>query len=87
MDQAFISNANHLLGNVWTFVKDIAGVHGSNLTKSWLVANEVHVLQRPSNSADLKIIENIWGQKARKIYAHKRQYLSVSGLSNAFQIA
>lgn len=87
LEQALLPDATQRYGDIWTFVQDNASIHSSNYSKSWLEANDVHVLQWPAKSPDLNIIENVWGTMARKVYAHGRQYSNVGELSDAIQIA
>lgn len=67
----------------WTFMQDNAPIHRSASTKSWMEANGVKLLTWPALSPDLNPIENLWGWLVRKVYAHGRQFKSVSELKLA----
>lgn len=49
-----------VLGKHMTFVHDIAAVHMSHRVKGWFDQNEISVINFPSESSDLNIMENIW---------------------------
>lgn len=64
----------------WTFQQDNASIHSSTLTKKWFEDNSLRVMPWPFRSADLNPIKNVWGWLARQVYAHNRQFSTVSEL-------
>ena len=62
------------------FQNDGASCHSAQKTQLFLTANNVSVLEWPSQSPDLNIIENIWAVMARQLRGHRfptRDFLSV----------
>lgn len=66
-EQALITNATQRFGIICTFVRDNTNDHASHCSKSWLQANDVHVLQSPVESSNLNTIEILWVAIARKM--------------------
>ena len=62
----------------YIFMQDNAPIHCSGSTKSWLEVNQVQTLPWPPLSPDLNPIENLWGWLTRRVYAHGRQFCSIS---------
>ncbi|CAJ0964138.1 unnamed protein product, partial [Mesorhabditis belari] len=52
-------------------------------SKSWLQSKQVHFLDWPVCSPDLKPIEDLWGMLARRVYGNSTQYANVQALKDA----
>ena len=52
----------------WVFQQDHAAIHTARLVQQWFREENIQVLEWPSNSPDLNIIENLWGWLSRNIY-------------------
>lgn len=74
-------------GKNWIFQQDNASIHASRETNAFFEAKNVRILQWPSKSPDLNIIENLWGDLARAVYASGRQFNNVSELKLAITSA
>jgi hypothetical protein len=57
------------------------------LISSWLKEENIDVLEWPSESPDLNILENVWGRLFRQLYGNDQQYHNVGQLTNAIQAA
>lgn len=82
-----LPKADRLFGENWTFQQDNSSVHSSSYTKQWMESNDIDLLDWPAKSPDLNIIENVWGQLARDVYADGKQYENVKDLENAIWVA
>ena len=58
-----------LQGNRFIFQRDNATVHTAKVVKSYFAANNIPLLEWPARSPDMNIIENLWGDVARVVYA------------------
>ena len=70
-------------GNSALFQHDNASIHASRMTKKWLEAEQVSIMDWPSRSPDLNPIENLWSFLARKVYEDSKQYNSTNELEKA----
>ena len=71
----------------FVFMQDNASVHTATLTEEWLNNQDIDTLPWPVKSADLNIIENVWSEMVRIMYANNRQYNSVDELKDAINRA
>lgn len=76
---------NH--GENFAFQLDNAAVHRSRYTLSCLTARNIEVMQWPSRSSYLNLIENIWGLFPRKVYGSGKQYINIATFRNAVEVA
>jgi hypothetical protein len=53
--------------------------HAARLVSSWLEEN-INLLEWPSVSPDLNILENVWGWFFRQLYGNGKQYHNVGQL-------
>ena len=68
-------------------MQDNARCHISSDTKLWLQRNEIPVLDWPTYSPDLNLIENLWGTLTNVVYAEGKQYKKIKDLEIAVQLA
>jgi len=59
------------LGLHWNLQQDSDPKHLSNSTKAWLQKKSRKILQWPSQSLDLNLIENIWWDLMKAVAARK----------------
>jgi hypothetical protein len=55
-------------------MQDGASPHRAESTTEWLEDNDVTKIEWPTYSPDANIMENIWGNMARLVYADGRTY-------------
>jgi hypothetical protein len=65
----------------WVFQHDHAAVHTARLVSSWLEEENINVLEWPSVSSDLNILQNVWGWFFRQLYGNGQQYHNVGQLT------
>ena len=58
-------------------------MHTSKVVIDWFKEQNIKILEWPSLSPDLNIIENMWGELSRRVYGHGKQYSSKSELKAA----
>lgn len=63
------------MGRTWTFQHDNDPKHKAKSTCHWLQQNKVKVLEWPSQSPDLNIIEPLWGDLKRAVHARQPKNL------------
>lgn len=71
---SLFSFGSHLGGSKWKFQQDNAPSKASKSTKDWFKNEKIHALSRPSRSADLNLIENLWGYLSHQVYEKNKQY-------------
>lgn len=69
------------------FQQDNAPCHSSAMTKNWFREKKCELLEWPSLSPDLNIMENVWGFLVRKVYGGNRQYGTINELKLAINQA
>lgn len=52
-------SVNDVMGDSWTLKQNNAPIHTATHTTEWLEANNLHGLDCPARSPNLKIIENV----------------------------
>ena len=58
----------------YTFQQDLAPIHTSTETKDCLMDMEILILPWVFKSPNLNLIENLWGDISRMVYANGKQY-------------
>lgn len=69
------------VGDICTFM-DGACVHSSDYSKKWISGKDVDVLDWPSRSPDLNVIENFWPIVSRAVYINGRKYHYIEELQD-----
>lgn len=69
------------------FQQDNASPHVSRESKQWFAEQNITVMDWPSKSPDLNIIENVWGLMIRDVYNDGRQYNDLDELETAIRVA
>ena len=74
---------HRIIGDKWVLQQDNSSIHTSNLVKDWVNCHNVTLLDWPSLSPELNIIENVWSHLVRMVYSNGRQYNSTNELKIA----
>lgn len=85
IENVLIDFGDDLWGETWIFQQDNAAIHSSNQTKSFFASRNTEVLEWLAISPDLNPIENLWGILSQRVYAHGRQFDSLSHRKVAIQ--
>ena len=80
MRNHLLPNAENLAGENWIFKQDNASIHVSKYSKKWFSDQKINLVDWPTKSPDLNLIENLWGILLRKVYSNGRQFHSVPQL-------
>lgn len=76
LEENLHSSARNLrMGRTWTFQHDNDPKHKAKSTCQWLQQHKVKVLEWPSQSPDLNIIEPLWGDLKRAVHARQPKNL------------
>lgn len=78
-----LPGAHRCFAEKWGFQQENISVHASNFNKPLLGSFDVDVLELPTKSSDLNIIDNVWRKLARAACAVGRQYNCVADLGAA----
>lgn len=80
-----LPNAKFLAVENFKYQQDNAPIHSSNSTKNWFQDNNVETLNWPPKSPDLNPTENLWGDRARRVYANGRHFTSSIELKSTIE--
>lgn len=83
LQNSLIPIVDVLHGDNWIFQQYNAAVHTTNVTNWFLEANNIELMDWPTKSPDSKILKNVWGVLAHRVYAGGRQLCCVTYLQNA----
>ena len=82
LEMYFLPFAERIGGNDWILQQDNCTIHVSKQMKEWFAAENIKVLDWPSVSPDLNIIENMWSELSRRVYSNGRQFSTIKELKS-----
>ena len=80
LEKYLVPFSGRICGEGWLFQQDNCSVHTSKLMAMWFEAENIAVIDWPSLSPDFNIIENMWAELVRRVYANGRQFSTVAEL-------
>lgn len=82
LEGVLVEHGDQIAGPDWILQQDNASIHASVETRTFLTERNITVMDFPSISPDMNIMETVWGILARKVYANERQFQTVNDLRN-----
>jgi len=83
LQQHLVQQAVNVVGPTFVFQQDCASIHTAKVVQEWFRQNDIAVLDWPSKSPDLNIMENLWGLLVRRVYANGKQFDTRAELKTA----
>lgn len=86
LEDALMTVVDDEVGEIWTLEQNGSSLNRSKYTKKCLSDKDVHVLQCPAKSSDLKRIEIVLAVLSREVYKDGRYYESFEDLQDSIDI-